>query len=66
MKRQSKLLYPIVKNNLNSLNDLQNLFFNSEYVHFEHGEKRFKQCTLKRCSNDVSRLLGSFCFKLKK
>ena len=57
MKRQSKLLYPIVKNNLNSLNDLQNLFFNSEYVHFEHEEKRFKQCTVKRRGKGVSHLL---------
>ena len=53
-----KALYPIVKNNLNSLNDLQNLFFNSEYVHFEQGEKRFKHCTVKRRSKDVSHLLG--------
>ena len=52
--------------NLNSLTDLQNLFFNSEHVHFEHAEKRFKQCTVETLSKDVSHLLDSFCFTSKK
>ena len=64
--RGNQSFIPHSQNNLNSLNDLQNLFFNGEYVHFEHGEKRFKQCTVKRRSKDVSHLLDSFCFTSKK